>query len=162
MDWRVGIGVDAHPLTPDRPLVLCGVPVPYPEGLAGHSDGDVGLHALCDALLGAMGWGDIGEWFPPSDPAYHGADSRQFVRVVIDRIRSEGWSVVHTDVTLIAEEPRLSPWRAEMRRSVADLVSVDESRVSIKATTANELGFIGRKEGIGALAVVLLIKEAEK
>ncbi|MCS7224148.1 MAG: 2-C-methyl-D-erythritol 2,4-cyclodiphosphate synthase [Armatimonadetes bacterium] len=158
MEWRVGIGVDAHPLSGDRPLILCGVAIPHPKGLMGHSDGDAALHALCDALLGALGWGDIGQWFPPSKPEYQGADSRQFVLRIMEQIRAAGWSVVNADITVVAEEPKLAPYRDQMRQVVADLLAVPTKQVSVKATTTNALGFVGRQEGIAAVAIVALSK----
>ncbi len=157
MQWRVGIGVDAHRFAPQRPLKLCGVTVPYDKGLIGHSDADVGLHALCDALLGALALGDIGQHFPDTDPRYKGADSATFVEAVMVMVRERGWQVQNVDITLIAQTPKLAPYRDAMRQRVAELLGIDRERVSVKATTTDQMGFVGREEGIAALAIVTLV-----
>lgn len=155
---RVGQGLDLHPYSddPERPLVLGGVTFPGERGLAGHSDADVVAHAVTDALLGAAGLGDIGQHFRDDDPRWAGADSREFVRAAMAMLRGRGLSVANCDVTLLAQEPRIGPYRDEMRRSLAELLEVEEDRVNIKATTTERLGFLGRAEGIAAQAVVLL------
>ncbi len=156
MQWRVGIGVDAHRFAPQRPLKLCGVTIPFDKGLIGHSDADVGLHALCDALLGALALGDIGQHFPDTDPRYKGADSATFVKAVMAMVRERGWHIQNVDITLIAQTPKLAPYRDAMRQRVAELLGVDREQVSVKATTTDQMGFVGREEGIAALAIVTL------
>ncbi|MCX7643050.1 MAG: 2-C-methyl-D-erythritol 2,4-cyclodiphosphate synthase [Armatimonadetes bacterium] len=158
MEWRTGIGFDAHQFAPNRPLKLCGVTVPYERGLIGHSDSDVALHALCDALLGALALGDIGQHFPDTDPRYKDADSSIFVQAVMSLVREHGWKVNNVDITIIAQEPKLAPYRELMRKRVAELLGVDIGSVSVKATTTNQMGFVGRKEGIAAIAVVSLLR----
>lgn len=153
---RVGQGLDVHPFAPDRPLVLAGVPIPSPLGLAGHSDADVVLHAVTDAILGGCGEGDIGEHFPPSDPRWAGAASRKFVEFALEKARAKGLSPSHCDVTVLAEKPRLAPYRQAMRESLASLLGLALDAVNIKATTCESLGFVGRGEGMVALAVVVL------
>ena len=137
-------------------LVLGGVTIPYARSLAAHSDGDVLLHALCDALLGAAGLGDIGHHFPDTDAAYSGADSRGLLRAVVEKIRERGFGVGNADLTLVAQAPRLAPFIDAMRANIASDLQVDETQVNVKATTTEHLGFTGRKEGIAAFAVVLL------
>jgi 2-C-methyl-D-erythritol 2,4-cyclodiphosphate synthase len=158
MEWRVGIGVDAHRFADNRPLKLCGITIPHPQGLHGHSDADVALHALCDALLGALALGDIGQHFPDTDPRYKDADSAQFVRAVTAMVRERGWRVSNVDITVIAQVPKLSPYREPMRRQVAELLELPLDAVSVKATTTDGMGFTGRKEGIAAIAVVMLVR----
>lgn len=158
MEWRVGIGVDAHRFADSRPLKLCGVIIPHPQGLQGHSDADVALHALCDALLGALALGDIGQHFPDTDPRYKDAGSAQFVRAVMAMVRERGWRVSNVDITIIAQTPKLSPYRQLMREQVAELLRLPLDAVSVKATTTDGMGFTGRKEGIAAIAVVLLVR----
>lgn len=154
--WRVGLGIDAHRFAPDRPLILCGVTIPHESGLSGHSDADVALHALCDALLGAMGLGDIGQHFPDSDPRYKDAPSRLFVEAALIWLRERNWGIANVDITLIAQKPQLAPYRESMRAKVAELLGISVDRVSVKATTTDRMGFTGRGEGIVAIAVVLL------
>ncbi|MDR7523179.1 MAG: 2-C-methyl-D-erythritol 4-phosphate cytidylyltransferase [Armatimonadota bacterium] len=156
---RVGVGYDAHRLVPDRPLVLGGVTIPHPRGLAGHSDGDALAHAIADALLGAAGQRDIGAHFPPDDPTYRGADSLHLLAEVARRLRAEGWSVVNVDAVVQAESPRLSPFAATMQERLAAALGVQPDRVAVKATTGEGLGPIGREEGIAAQAVALLQKD---
>ncbi len=153
---RIGHGYDAHRLAAGERLVLGGVDVPHDKGLAAHSDGDVVLHALCDALIGAAGGGDIGKHFPDSDPRYENIDSRILLRRVIATLGDQGLSVGNADLTIIAEEPRLSAHVPQMRANIAADLGVDAARVNVKATTTEGMGFVGRAEGIAAHAVVLL------
>jgi 2-C-methyl-D-erythritol 2,4-cyclodiphosphate synthase len=155
-DFRVGTGFDAHALVDGVALVLGGVRIDHPRGLAGHSDGDVLAHALTDAVLGAAGMEDIGALFPSGDPALHGADSIELLREAWARVQEDGWQLVNADVVLIGEEPRLAPHRAEMRARLADALAVEPERVAVRATTTDGLGFTGRKEGLAAQAVALL------
>lgn len=153
---RIGHGYDLHRLVEGRPLFLAGVQISHSSGLLGHSDGDVVLHAICDAVLGAMGIGDIGQHFPDTDEGYRGIDSSELVRHVAALMRDEGWSVGNVDVTICAEEPRLAPHRHAMRSRVADLLGAAITSISIKAKTNEGLDAIGRGEAIAATAVVLL------
>jgi 2-C-methyl-D-erythritol 2,4-cyclodiphosphate synthase len=154
-ELSVGIGFDSHPLVSGRKLVLGGVDIPYDRGLAGWSDADVLVHAVIDALCGAAGLGDIGTLFPPADRRYKGISSLVLLRKVGDLIKARGVLVVNIDATVIAEEPRLTPFIPEMRKKVGMALGIDAVRVSIKATTTNALGFIGRGEGMAAQAVAL-------
>ncbi|MFL5928368.1 MAG: 2-C-methyl-D-erythritol 2,4-cyclodiphosphate synthase [Gaiellaceae bacterium] len=154
MSFRVGIGVDAHALADGVPLVLGGVRLEHPRGLAGHSDGDVVAHALVDALLGAAGLGDIGSLFPAGDARFRGADSVELLREAYRRVRDGGWRLVNADCVLVGEEPRVAPHRDEMRRRLAE--AVDGGDVNVRATTTDGLGFTGRREGLAAYAVALL------
>ncbi len=153
---RVGIGYDVHPFGKRRRLMLGGVLIEGEEGLDGHSDADVVLHAIIDALLGAAGLGDIGRHFPPNDPAYAGADSKDLLRHVMRLLKEAGHTVENVDVTVIAERPRLQDHIGRMRRIIAPILEVEEMRVSVKATTHEGLGAIGRGEGVAAMAVTLL------
>jgi len=153
---RVGTGFDVHPFAPGRRLMLGGVEVPHEAGLAGHSDADVLLHAIMDALLGAAALGDIGQHFPSDDPRWDDADSRDLLRRVAAMVRQAGHAVANIDATVIAERPRIAPHVEAMRRAVAGAAGVDVERVSVKATTTDGLGANGRGEGIAALAVALL------
>jgi 2-C-methyl-D-erythritol 2,4-cyclodiphosphate synthase len=153
---RVGSGFDVHAFGAGDFIMLAGVRVPHSHGVRAHSDGDVVLHALCDAMLGAAGLGDIGEHFPDSDPQWRGADSARFVAAVLAMVRSRRLSVVNADVTVLAQVPRIAPLRSAMRQRIAQLLGVPEACVNIKATTTEGLGFLGRAEGIAAQAVVLL------
>lgn len=155
---RIGQGYDVHKLVCDRDLFLCGVKIPHTLGLLGHSDADVALHALCDALLGAAALGDIGKHFPDSDPEYKGIDSMILLKNVVGKIKSEGYSVVNADVTIVAQKPKLLPYIEKMRENVALALGVDKDAVNIKATTTEKLGFCGREEGISSMAVVLIGK----
>ena len=155
-EYRVGTGFDAHALEDGVPLVLGGVRIEHPRGLAGHSDGDVLAHALTDAVLGAAGMEDIGALFPSGDPAFAGADSIELLREAWSRVRDAGWELVNADVVLIGEEPRLAPYRDAMRARLADALGVEPARVAVRATTTDGLGFTGRKEGLAAQAVALL------
>ena len=151
---RIGQGFDVHPLVAGRKLILGGVEIAYHKGLEGHSDADVLLHAICDALLGAAALGDIGKHFPDSDPAYAGADSRQLLREVRKKLGKH--RIVNVDATILAQAPRMAPHVAQMVRNIASDLGIDASAVNVKATTTDELGFIGRAEGIAAQAVVLI------
>ena len=154
---RVGTGYDVHVLVPNRPLVLCGVLVPHTLGLDGHSDADVGIHALCDAIYGALAEGDIGRHFPPSEATWKDADSARFLRHAAGRIAARGGRLVNADVTLICEQPKITPHAAAMITRLAELLGVDAGCVSVKATTSERLGFTGRGEGIAAQAVVSVL-----
>jgi 2-C-methyl-D-erythritol 4-phosphate cytidylyltransferase / 2-C-methyl-D-erythritol 2,4-cyclodiphosphate synthase len=156
LESRIGSGFDVHQLIEDenRALMLCGVEIPSPLALKGHSDADVGLHALVDALLGALGKGDIGEHFPPSDAQWKNADSADFVAEAMRLLKLQGAQLVNADITIIAETPKLMHHKAAMRRRVAQLLQTDEERINIKATTTEGLGFVGRAEGIAAQAVI--------
>jgi 2-C-methyl-D-erythritol 4-phosphate cytidylyltransferase / 2-C-methyl-D-erythritol 2,4-cyclodiphosphate synthase len=150
---RTGMGFDVHAFSGDGPIMLGGVEVPHSRGLAGHSDADVVLHAITDALLGAAGLGDIGEHFPPSEPRWKGADSSLFLQHAVGLLRAKGALIDHLDCTVIAEEPKIGPYRAAMRERIAGIAGLDVAQVSIKATTTEGLGFTGRREGIAAQAV---------
>jgi 2-C-methyl-D-erythritol 2,4-cyclodiphosphate synthase len=153
---RVGSGFDVHAFGPGDCVMLGGVRIAHSHGVVAHSDGDVLLHALCDALLGAAGLGDIGEHFRDSDPRWKGADSRRFVSEVLRMVQTRGLSVLNADLTVLAEAPKVGPHRSAIRAQVAQLLGIEESRVNVKATTTEGLGFLGRAEGIAAHAVVLL------
>lgn len=153
---RIGIGFDVHPFAPGRRLMLGGVEVPDEAGLAGHSDADVLLHAVMDALLGAAALGDIGQHFPSDDPRWQDADSRDLLQQVATMVREAGHAVANIDATVIAERPRIAPHMEAMRAAIAGAAGIDVERVSVKATTSDGLGAIGRGEGIAALAVALL------
>lgn len=155
-DFRIGQGYDVHCLVPDRDLWLCGVKIPHSLGLLGHSDADVALHALCDALLGAAAMRDIGFHFPDTDPAYKGADSRMLLRKVVQLLAEAGYRIGNVDITIIAQAPKLLPYVPDMINNVASDLGIDSTRVSVKATTTEHLGFTGRKEGIAAQAVALI------
>ncbi|HEX6987922.1 MAG TPA: 2-C-methyl-D-erythritol 2,4-cyclodiphosphate synthase [Bacillota bacterium] len=155
-DLRVGLGFDVHRFAAGRSLVLGGEPLAHDQGLEGHSDADVLTHAVIDALLGAAGLGDIGRWFPDTDPAYRGADSLRLLAYVRRRLGADGWRVVNVDATVVAERPRLAPHVDAMAANLAEVLEIDRARVSIKATTSEGLGFAGRGEGIAALATCLL------
>ena len=155
-EYRVGTAFDAHALEPGVPLVLGGVRIDHPSGLAGHSDGDVLAHALTDAVLGAAGMEDIGALFSSDDAAYAGADSIELLREAWSRVRAAGWQLANADVVLIGQEPRLAPHRDAMRARLADALGVDPQLVAVRATTTDFLGFTGRKEGLAAQAVALL------
>jgi 2-C-methyl-D-erythritol 2,4-cyclodiphosphate synthase len=153
---RVGIGYDVHAYGPGDHVMLGGVRIPHAQGVRAHSDGDVLLHALCDALLGAMGLGDIGQHFPDTDPRWKGADSRLFLRRCAQLLADQGWRLVNADVTVVAEAPRLGVHRPAMRSRIASDLGCTEERVNIKATTHEGLGALGRGEGLAAQAIVLL------
>ena len=155
-DLRVGIGVDAHAFEDGVQLVLGGVSIEHPRGLAAHSDGDVIAHALTDAVLGAAGLGDIGSLFPSDDSQWHGADSLDLLRDAYAQVRRAGFALVNADCVLIGEEPRIADHRDEMRRRLAAALGVEQERVNVRATTTDRLGFTGRGEGLAAEAVALL------
>ncbi|MFN4261720.1 MAG: 2-C-methyl-D-erythritol 2,4-cyclodiphosphate synthase [Gemmataceae bacterium] len=153
---RVGIGHDTHRLVAGRPLILGGVRLDHPRGLIGHSDADVVLHALTDALLGAAGLGDIGDAFPDTDPAYHDADSQVFVQAALDCLNQHGWHVVNIDVIILAQEPKLGPIKAKIRAHLAELLGVPVETVNVKAKTGEHVGHIGRGEAIACQVVALI------
>jgi 2-C-methyl-D-erythritol 2,4-cyclodiphosphate synthase len=153
---RIGSGHDTHRLQEGYPLWLGGVRIDYPKGLVGHSDADVVLHAITDAILGALAWGDIGDLYPDTDPQYKGCDSSKFLLETIQRANRSGWEVVNLDVTIFAQEPKLGPLKQQIRSRVAELLSVSIEQVSIKAKTGERVGHIGRGEAIGCHAVILL------
>jgi 2-C-methyl-D-erythritol 2,4-cyclodiphosphate synthase len=154
---RIGSGTDVHAFGPGDFVMLGGVRIPHTRGVVAHSDGDVVLHALCDALLGAAGLGDIGQHFKDTDPRWKGADSAGFVRHIIELLRARHLRVGNADVTVLSEAPKVGPHRDEIRRQIADLLEVSTDYVNVKATTTERLGFLGRSEGIAAQAIVLLL-----
>jgi len=160
--YRIGIGTDIHRVVEGRKLMLCGVYVPYPAGLAGHSDGDVGLHAVVDAILGAAGMGDIGTMFPDTDAKYKDADSKDFLLVVNELLEEKKWEVVNVDLTIHAEQPRLEPFKGQMKRRIAGLLGIDFMSVNVKAKTNEQLGEIGSGEAIAATAIALLRKKTKR
>jgi 2-C-methyl-D-erythritol 2,4-cyclodiphosphate synthase len=153
---RIGHGFDVHGFGPGRQVMIGGVAIEHDQGVVAHSDGDVALHALCDALLGAAGLGDIGGMFPETDPRFAGADSRALLRQVVARLAGNGMRVANADLTVIAQAPRLAPHLGEMRARIAADLGITSERVNVKATTTERLGYIGRGEGLAAHAVVLL------
>lgn len=153
---RIGQGYDVHRLVEGRELWLCGVKVEHRLGLLGHSDADVAIHALCDAMLGALALGDIGKHFPDSDPAYKGISSILLLKHVNDLVKSKCYSLGNADITIMAQQPKLAPHIETMRRTLSEALGVDPGVISVKATTTEKLGFEGRQEGISAMAVVLL------
>ena len=158
MPVRIGTGFDVHRLVPGEELWLCGIKLDHDRGLAGHSDADVALHALVDAMLGAIGDGDIGSHFPPSDPQWRGAASSAFVAHARERIALAGYRLGNLDLTIICEAPKIGPHRDAMRRSLAEMLGVEPDAVSVKATTTEKLGFTGREEGIAAQAAVTVFR----
>lgn len=153
---RVGFGIDVHAFGPGDAVVLGGVRIPHTRGIVAHSDGDVLLHALVDALLGAAALGDIGEHFPDTDPRWRNASSQTFVRTTLELLAARSWRIVNVDLTLLAQLPRLAPWRDQIRHAIAKLLGVPLADVNLKATTTEHLGFIGRNEGLAAMATVLI------
>lgn len=153
---RVGLGHDTHRLAPDRPLILGGLRIEHPRGLVGHSDADVVLHALTDAILGAAGLGDIGDLFPDTDPANRDRDSREFLDAALTRIAALSYRLVNVDMTIFAQEPKLGPIKLAMRSNIAGLLKIDVDRVNVKAKTGEKVGSIGRGEAIGCHAIVLI------
>jgi 2-C-methyl-D-erythritol 2,4-cyclodiphosphate synthase len=153
---RIGQGFDVHRFVEGRPLMIGGVEIPFEKGLKGHSDADVLLHAICDALLGAAGCGDIGQHFPDTDPAYKGISSLRLLEAVGALLRDKGFRPVSLDATLIGEKPKIAAYVPDMKRNIAEALSMDSTRVQVKGTTTEGLGFTGREEGLGALAVALL------
>lgn len=158
---RIGQGYDVHRLTEGRKCIICGVEIPYERGLLGHSDADVALHALADALLGAAAMGDIGQLFPDNDPAYEGADSRVLLRKIVSLLKNRGFYTVNADITIVAQKPKMLTYIEKMRENVAADLETDICNVSVKATTTEKLGFEGRGEGISAMAVVLIDKKEQ-
>jgi 2-C-methyl-D-erythritol 2,4-cyclodiphosphate synthase len=156
--FRVGSGFDVHRLAEGRELWLGGVKIPHAIGALGHSDADVLLHALCDALLGATSLGDIGQHFPDTDPQWKGADSKQLLAAVVELVQGAGWSVGNVDLTLVLERPKIMPYVPAMRSTIADLLGVTQDRVGIKATTNERMGYVGREEGVCAYAVALVYR----
>ena len=156
MEFRIGNGYDVHQLAEGLPLVLGGVKIPHTKGCVAHSDGDVLIHAVCDALLGALALGDIGRHFPDTSDDFKGIDSRILLRRVAEMIAGRGWSVVNVDATLLAQKPKIAPYVPQMRQALADVLGLPVDAVSVKATTTERLGFVGREEGIAAEAVCLL------
>lgn len=159
MNIRVGQGYDVHQLKPGYPLWLGGIEIDYPLGAVGHSDADVLLHVLCDALLGAAALGDIGTHFPDTDPAYKGIDSKKLLKSVVELLHDKGWQVINVDATVMLQLPKLKPHIPQMRAIIAPLLAIEEEAVSVKATTTEKLGFVGREEGIAAMAVCLIAKK---
>ena len=157
MDIRLGNGFDVHSFEEGDHVVLCGVKIPHEAALAGHSDADVGMHAITDALYGALAQGDIGRHFPPSDPQWKGADSEIFLRHAVSLVADAGFTISNVDCTLICEAPKVGPHAADMQARLADIMGIEASRISVKATTSERLGFTGRKEGIAAIATAALL-----
>ncbi|QDT52695.1 2-C-methyl-D-erythritol 2,4-cyclodiphosphate synthase [Caulifigura coniformis] len=153
---RIGLGHDTHRLAPGKPLIIGGVLIPHETGPVAHSDGDVLLHAITDALLGAAGLGDIGEWFPDNDPQYAGVDSGMLLENVVARLKGDGWSIVNLDCTVHAQRPRLSPFKTAIKERVASLLGLDAAMVNVKAKTGEKVGPVGREEALSADAVVLI------
>jgi 2-C-methyl-D-erythritol 2,4-cyclodiphosphate synthase len=158
--FRIGYGYDVHKLVEGRKLILGGVTISHDRGLEGHSDADVLLHAISDAMLGSLALGDIGKHFPDTDPDYKNADSRLLLVKVFERIKEEGYLVVNIDSTIVAQQPKLAPYIYDMRTNIAEDLDLEMNRISVKATTSEELGFEGRKQGISAKAVVLIAKNS--
>ena len=153
---RIGFGYDVHRLTEGRKCILCGVDVPHTMGLLGHSDADVAIHALCDALFGAAAMGDIGRLFPDTASAFKDIDSRILLRMVVDKLTQSGYNISNVDITIAAQKPKLMPYITQMRENMASDLNIDISCVSVKATTTEKLGFEGREEGISAYSVALI------
>ena len=154
--FKIGQGIDVHAFATGRKLIIGGIEIPYEKGLAGHSDADVLIHAICDAILGAAGLGDIGNHFPDSDEKYHNIDSKILLREVILKIHEKGFEIVNIDSTIIAQAPKLSPYINSMRDILSPILKIEKNALNIKATTTEKLGFEGRKEGISAHAICLL------
>ena len=162
METRVGSGFDVHRLTHDRELILCGVKIPFEKGLLGHSDADVALHALMDAMLGAAAMGDIGRHFPDSEDRYKGISSMKLLNETSRLIRDAGYKVGNIDITIMAQRPKMLPYISQMRENIASALGIRQDNVNVKATTTERLGFVGREEGIAAEAVCILTKGKEK
>ncbi|MGC6769039.1 2-C-methyl-D-erythritol 2,4-cyclodiphosphate synthase [Enterococcus sp. LJL51] len=156
--FRIGQGFDVHQLTEGRKLIIGGVEIPFEKGLLGHSDADILLHAITDALLGGAGLGDIGHLFPDTDPAFKNADSIELLREANKKVLSAGFTINNIDCTILAEQPKMKPHLEKMKENIAVACSIDQTQVNIKATTMEKMGFIGREEGMGAMAVALLEK----
>lgn len=160
MTFRTGSGYDVHRLVDGRPLVLGGVTIPFDKGLLGHSDADVLVHAVCDALFGAAGLGDLGKHFPDTDQRFKGISSILLLEMTVQQVRDSGYVVGNIDCTIMAQAPKLAPYRETMEQTIADACGIDPDRVNVKATTTEGLGFAGRGEGIGAHAMVLITKQS--
>jgi len=161
-EYRTGIGTDIHRIVEGRKLMLCGVYVPYPAGLAGHSDGDVALHAVIDALLGASAMGDIGTLFPDTQPRWKDADSKELLYIVKEKLEEKKWEVVNIDLIIHAEQPKLEPVKGQMKRCLAGLLGIDFTAVNVKAKTNEQLGDVGTGEAMAATAIVLLKKKKRR
>ncbi len=159
MDFRIGNGYDIHQLVSDRPLILGGITIPHSLGLLGHSDADALTHAIMDALLGALSLGDIGHYFPPTDPQWAGADSQKLLMQVHDLIQAQGWRIGNLDTVIVAERPKIKPHIAAMRDRLANSLKIAPDQIGIKATTNEKMDAVGREEGIAAYAVALLMKD---
>lgn len=157
--FRVGQGFDVHEFAEGRPLIIGGIEVPSDKGLLGHSDADVLLHTVTDAALGAIGEGDIGHHFPDTDPEWEGADSAKLLSFIWDKVEAKGYVLGNVDCTIMAQAPKMAPYVDQMRNRIAELLHAEPSQVNVKATTTEKLGFVGRKEGIAAMATILLIKK---
>lgn len=157
MQYKVGIGYDIHRLVEGRPLVIAGITIPYIKGLLGHSDGDALLHAICDALLGAIGQGDIGQHFPDTDPKYHSIDSAELLKTVAALVKKNGYAVNNLDTIIVAQEPKLLPFEKQMREKISAILNIAEDKVNIKAKTAEGMGEIGKKEAIACYAIVSIV-----
>jgi 2-C-methyl-D-erythritol 2,4-cyclodiphosphate synthase len=160
METHIGIGYDIHRLVPERQLFLGGIEIPYTKGLLGHSDADVLIHAICDALLGAIAGGDIGKLFPDTDPAYRGIRSRELLKIVLELVHKKGYKIANVDTVIIAEEPNLAAFKSRIQENLSKIMKLDKNCVSIKAKTNEGLGALGNKEGIACYAVVLIRKES--
>jgi len=156
--FRIGQGFDVHQLLEGRPLIIGGIEIPYEKGLLGHSDADVLLHAITDAILGAVGLGDIGTHYPDTDPAYKGADSKALLKNSWNLVKEKGYKVGNLDCTIIAQKPKMAPYIDDMKQCIARILEANVEKINIKATTTERLGFTGREEGIASLAVILLEK----
>jgi 2-C-methyl-D-erythritol 2,4-cyclodiphosphate synthase len=161
MGMRIGQGVDVHAFSEDREFILCGVSIPAERGLLGHSDADVAVHAVMDSVLGALALGDIGNWFPDTSEAYKDANSLELLSIILKSSQLEGWSLGNLDLTIVAQQPKLSPFIQKMRDNLATVFGTSREFISIKATTTEKLGFCGREEGILATAIILLEKVAK-
>ncbi|MGN1226634.1 MAG: 2-C-methyl-D-erythritol 2,4-cyclodiphosphate synthase [Candidatus Cryptobacteroides sp.] len=159
IDFRIGQGYDVHQIREGLPMYLCGIRIPSDRGFVAHSDGDVAIHALCDALLGALALGDIGHLFPDTDPKYKGIDSSLLLAEVLKRVEGLGWELINADITIALQAPKLAPHIGAMRERLAEIIGVDISQISVKATTTERLGFVGRGEGCEVWAIVILGKK---
>ncbi|MFC2085393.1 2-C-methyl-D-erythritol 2,4-cyclodiphosphate synthase [Bacteroidota bacterium] len=160
-DFRIGFGVDVHQFAYNRKLILGGVEIPYEKGLQGHSDADVLLHSIADALLGSLSMGDIGKHFPDNDPQFKNADSKYLLKQVYEMVLNKGYEIGNIDATLMIENPKIANFIDPIRESIADVLSCSTNQISVKATTSEELGFVGREEGVKAFAVVIIMKAKE-
>ena len=161
-DYRTGIGFDVHAFASNRKLILGGIEIPFDKGLAGHSDADVLLHSICDAMLGAISIGDIGQHFPDTDPKYKNADSKIFLQEAYKLVLDKGYILGNIDAVVAMQKPKLSPYILDIKKNISQILNSDPDQISIKATTTEKLGFIGREEGVSAFASVLIIKNKNK